>query len=131
MLTWDEAGHRSPADVSLRIPVYVAESRGAALSEPVESFMRQFRRLGGQLATSTASPGADDAQGRAERAEQLASLSWEQVQREKVAVGTPEMVVERIQRAEGDPATQRRRARVQRRRVAPAGGGLQIAQAVL
>ena len=97
MRTWDEAGHRSPADVSLRIPVYVAESRGAALSEPEESFMRQFRRLGGQLASSTASPGADDAQGRAERAEQLASLSWEQVQREKVAVGTPEMVVERIQ----------------------------------
>ena len=59
--------------------------------------MRQFRRLGGQLATSTARAGADDAKGRAERAEELASLTWDRVQREKVAVGTPEMVVERIQ----------------------------------
>ena len=97
MRAWQDAEHEAPADVSLRVPVYVAEDRDAALSEPEESFMRQFRRLGGQLATSTARAGGDDAEGRAERAEELASLTWERVQREKVAVGTPEMVVERIQ----------------------------------
>ena len=93
---WEEAGHEAPPDISLRVPVYVAESGSAALSDPEESFMRQFRRLGGQLAGSAAKPGADDTEDRAARAAELASLTWEEVRREKVAVGTPEMVVERV-----------------------------------
>lgn len=93
---WTGAGHDAPPDVSLRVPVYVAATREAALSDPEESFMRQFRRLGGQLASSTARPGTDDSKDRAERAAKLVSVSWDQVRREKVAVGTPEMVVERI-----------------------------------
>ena len=93
---WSDAGHEGPADVSLRVPVFVAETREVALSDPEESFMRQFRRLGGQLESSTARPGTDDSEDRAQRAAELASLNWDQVRREKVAVGTPEMVVERI-----------------------------------
>ena len=93
---WEEAGHEGALDVSLRLPVYVAETREKALSEPEESFMRQFRRLGDQLARSAERPGADPREDRSERSEQLASLTWEQVLREKVVVGTPEMVVERL-----------------------------------
>ena len=33
---------------------------------------------------------------RAERGEELAVLTWEEVQKEKVAVGTPEMVIEQL-----------------------------------
>ena len=93
---WEEAGHNGPLDVSLRVPVYVAETKEKALSEPEESFMRQFRRLGGQLASSATTPGTDPGEDRAKRSQELASLTWDTVLKEKVAVGTPEMVVERL-----------------------------------
>jgi alkanesulfonate monooxygenase SsuD/methylene tetrahydromethanopterin reductase-like flavin-dependent oxidoreductase (luciferase family) len=93
---WKQAGHDGEPDVSLRVPVYVAETREAALSEPESSFMRQFQRLGGQLAQSVASAGADQLESRQERAQLLGALTWPQVIEERVAVGTPEMVVERI-----------------------------------
>lgn len=94
---WQEAGHPGPIDVSLRVPVYVAESREAALTEPEESFMRQFRRVGGQLASSVASAGATPGEQRAQRGQQMADLTWDQVQGRRVAVGTPEMVIEQLQ----------------------------------
>jgi alkanesulfonate monooxygenase SsuD/methylene tetrahydromethanopterin reductase-like flavin-dependent oxidoreductase (luciferase family) len=94
---WEEAGHEGPIDVSLRVPVYVADTEEDALSVPEESFMRQFRRLGGQLAASAARVGADPREERSERGQQLATLTWEGVIGEKAAVGTPEMVIEQLQ----------------------------------
>ena len=94
---WRDAGHEGPVDVSLRVPVYVAETEAEGITEPEESFMRQFRRLGSRLERSATRPGADPGDERAERARRLATLTWEQVQQEKVAVGTPDMVVERLQ----------------------------------
>ena len=93
---WEEAGHEGPIDVSLRVPVYVAETEEKALTEPEESFMRQVRRLGTQLASSAVRPGADPGEERVRRSQQLATLTWEQMRTEKVAVGTPEMVVDRL-----------------------------------
>jgi alkanesulfonate monooxygenase SsuD/methylene tetrahydromethanopterin reductase-like flavin-dependent oxidoreductase (luciferase family) len=95
---WQDAGHAGPVDVSLRIPVYVADTKEQALAEPEESFMKQFRRLGAQLASSVTRAGTDPGEQRAQRGEQLAVLTWEEVQKEKVAVGTPEMVVEQLHR---------------------------------
>ena len=94
---WEEAGHQGPIDVFLRLPVYVAESKEEALSEAEESFMRQFRRLGGQLTRSADLPGGVAAE-RAQSGQQLGVVTWEDVQSEKVAVGTPEMVVKQLQR---------------------------------
>ncbi|MCH7745465.1 MAG: LLM class flavin-dependent oxidoreductase [Chloroflexi bacterium] len=94
---WEEAGHTGPIDVSLRVPVYIADTKEKALSEPEQSFMKQFMRLGTQLAGSVTHAGADPREQRAERGEQLAALTWENVQKEKVAVGTPEMVIEQLQ----------------------------------
>ena len=94
---WEEAGHQGSIDVSLRVPVYIAETKEKALSEPEQSFMKQFRRLGTQLASSVTSAGADPREQRAERGEQLAALTWENVQQEKVVVGTPDMVIEQLQ----------------------------------
>lgn len=93
---WRATGHSGEPDVTLRVPVYVAETREAALSEPEESFMRQFKRLGGQLSSSLTSAGVDQSQSRAQRAEQLEALTWPRVLGERVAAGTPEMVIERI-----------------------------------
>ncbi len=94
---WKDAGHLGPIDVSLRVPVHVSHSREAALRVSEESFMRQFRRLGAQLAASVAKEGSDPREDRASRGEQLAALSWDRVQGQKVAVGTPETVVDQLQ----------------------------------
>ena len=94
---WREAGHEGEIDVSLRVPVYVGETEEDALTAPEESFMRQFRRLGGQLAASASRAGSDPGEERAERGAQLASIQWERnVIGQKAAVGTPEMVIEQL-----------------------------------
>jgi len=94
---WAEGGHRGPIDVSLRVPVYVAPTKEEALNDPEDSFMRQFRRLGRQLASSTENPGSDAKTERGQRGRGLSEVTWEEALREKVAVGTPEMVVDRLQ----------------------------------
>jgi alkanesulfonate monooxygenase SsuD/methylene tetrahydromethanopterin reductase-like flavin-dependent oxidoreductase (luciferase family) len=94
---WQQAGHTAEPDIALRVPVYVAETAERAVEEPRDSFMRQFRRLGGQLASSVTASGADHLESRSHRADVLGAVTWEDAQREKVAVGTPAMVVERLQ----------------------------------
>ncbi len=94
---WEQAGHDGEIDVSLRVPVYVGETEKDAIAVPEESFMRQFRRLGGQLSASASRAGADPGEERAERGAQLAVLEWERdVIGQKAAVGTPEMVIEQL-----------------------------------
>lgn len=94
---WRDAGHDGDIDVSLRVPVYVGETEEDALTVPEDSFMRQFRRLGGQLSASAGRAGAAPGEERAERGAQLAVLEWERdVIGQKAAVGTPKMVVEQL-----------------------------------
>ena len=59
--------------------------------------MKQFPRLGGQLSASTSRAGVNAVDERTTRSEELAEVSWDEVQREMVVVGTPEMVIDRIQ----------------------------------
>ena len=94
---WEESGHTGPIDVSLRVPVYVAETAQKAVDEPEESFMNQFRRLGSRIASSSdraGTPGQDET---TRRSQHLAGVTWDEVRLDKVAVGTPDMVVERLQ----------------------------------
>jgi alkanesulfonate monooxygenase SsuD/methylene tetrahydromethanopterin reductase-like flavin-dependent oxidoreductase (luciferase family) len=93
---WAEGGHTGPVDISLRVPVYVAPTKEEAINEPDESFMRQFQRLGRQLTSSTENPGSDSKTERSRRGQGLSEVTWEQALREKLAVGTPEMVVDRL-----------------------------------
>ena len=94
---WEEAGHPGEIDVSLRVPVYVGEDEKEASSLPENSFMKQFRRLGTQLAASATRAGTDPREERVERSAQLSEIRWEDVKREKVAVGTPDMVIEQLE----------------------------------
>ena len=93
---WDDAGHEGEIDVSLRVPVYVGESVEEAITLPEYSFMKQFRRLGAQLAASVSRAGTDPREERAERSSQLAEITWDEVRKEKVAVGTPDMVIDQL-----------------------------------
>ena len=84
-------------DVSLRLPVYVADTKEEAYAEAEVSFMRQFARLSSALTASASSEGSKVSEGRSERGSQLAELTWESIIGNKVLVGTPDMVIEQVQ----------------------------------
>jgi alkanesulfonate monooxygenase SsuD/methylene tetrahydromethanopterin reductase-like flavin-dependent oxidoreductase (luciferase family) len=91
-----EAGHAGDGNVYIRMPVYVAESADRARSEPEESTMRAYRRLAENMAASVGASGTTASEERAERAERLSTLTYDEVLRDRVAYGTPDMVVDRL-----------------------------------
>ena len=82
---WQEAGHRGNGDVSLRIPVYAADTEAAARAEPEDSINAYFNRMGSLLRDSAGRAGADNQ--RQTRAERLASMSYDEMLQTKVAFG--------------------------------------------
>nr|MDQ3830853.1 hypothetical protein [Candidatus Tectomicrobia bacterium] len=79
--------------VRLRLPVYVAETLHAAQSDPYPSVMPYYERLRqGYLRSAQKFDSAE----RTARAAQLASLTYEEVMRERVVFGTPKHVVRRL-----------------------------------
>ena len=90
------AGHRGSGEVYLRVPVYVAETLARARSEPEESIMHLYRTVGAQIEDSASRAGVRDIEERAERGSKLQSVTYEAALSEKVIVGTPEMVADRI-----------------------------------
>ena len=91
-----EAGHAGPGSVYLRIPVYVAETADRARSEPEESTVRSYRRLAENFAASVGQAGTTTGEERAARAQGLSEVSYEELLRDRLAYGTPDMVVERL-----------------------------------
>ncbi len=72
---WREAGHAGRARMYLQVPVYVAESRGAALTE-AEAGMMRFSSYRADL--------------------KRGPMSYADILREKGLVGTPDMVAARL-----------------------------------
>ena len=93
---WHDAGQPGEPDLAMRIPVYVADTMEEALSEPEEGMMGFFRNLG-QMVVQSGAQGRELNDERAQRANRLAEISYEEVLQEKVAFGTPDVVVERLQ----------------------------------
>ena len=91
-----ESGHAGDGNVYLRIPVYVAETPAQARTEPEESTMRSYRRLAENFASSVGASGTTTSEERAERADRLSNLTYDDVLRDRVAYGTPDMVVDRL-----------------------------------
>ena len=90
------AGHPGDGNVYIRMPVYVAATAAQARSEPEESTMRSYRRLAENMAASVGARGTTASEERAERAERLSQVTYEDVLRDRVAYGTPDMVVDRL-----------------------------------
>jgi alkanesulfonate monooxygenase SsuD/methylene tetrahydromethanopterin reductase-like flavin-dependent oxidoreductase (luciferase family) len=90
------AGHPGDGQVYLRLPIYVAETRELALSEPETSLMSFYRGFARRLGDTVGRSGVVHAQERAESALRLESITYAEVQRDKVAIGTPDMVVDRL-----------------------------------
>ncbi len=91
-----EAGHPGDGNVYLRIPVYVAATAAQARSEPEESTVRSYRRLAENMAASVGAAGTTVSEERAARAERLSHVTYDDLLRDRVAYGTPDMVVDRL-----------------------------------
>jgi alkanesulfonate monooxygenase SsuD/methylene tetrahydromethanopterin reductase-like flavin-dependent oxidoreductase (luciferase family) len=93
---WQEAGHAGSGEVLLRIPVYVAATAAQARAEPELSTMRSYRRLARTFAESAGKAGTTAAEERSARARHLASVTYDDLLRDRLAYGTPDMVTERL-----------------------------------
>ena len=93
----EKAGHTGQVDVGLRVPVYVAETKEKAYSEPKESTMFQMQRLINVITQSIGEAGISAGDDRAAQAERLKAMTYEDVLANTVVYGTPESVVERLQ----------------------------------
>jgi alkanesulfonate monooxygenase SsuD/methylene tetrahydromethanopterin reductase-like flavin-dependent oxidoreductase (luciferase family) len=82
--------------VFLRVPVYLARTEQQARREPEESIMYFYRYLGAQLADSANRAGARAIEQRAERGQRLQTIDYDEVLREKIIVGTPNTVADRL-----------------------------------
>jgi alkanesulfonate monooxygenase SsuD/methylene tetrahydromethanopterin reductase-like flavin-dependent oxidoreductase (luciferase family) len=93
---WRAAGHPGQGKVFLRLPLYLAETREQARAEPEQSIMHFYRWLGDQLEASAAKSGARPIEDRAARGQRLQAISYDEALRDKVVVGTPDMVIDRL-----------------------------------
>ncbi len=90
------AGHPGKGGVFLRVPVYVAETFDRAVEDTRDSIMGFYRQLGAQLEASASEAGARAIEQRDVRGRRLQEISFDEVLRDKVVVGTPEMVIDRL-----------------------------------
>ena len=93
---WKKAGHPGEGEVYLRVPVYVAETDEKALEEPRESIMHLLRYIGDRLAASATASGAREIENRAARGAKMQNIEYDEVVRERMIVGTPARVVDRL-----------------------------------
>ena len=92
------AGHPGKGQVFLRVPVYVASSFEKARQDTEASIMHFYRQLGEQLEASASQAGARAIEQRDVRGRRLQEITFDEVLRDKVIVGTPDMVSERLRR---------------------------------
>ncbi len=93
---WKEAGHAGEGQVFLRAPVYIAETDKAAREEPEESIMYFYRYLGERLEDSASRAGVRAVEDRAARGRRLQTITYEEALRDKIIVGSPERVTDRL-----------------------------------
>ena len=84
-----EAGHPGEGEVYLRLTLHIADTDREAFDEAEDSIMSGYRTL------STRLEGAPNRR-RAAEAETIRTISYEEVQRDKVIIGSPERVADRL-----------------------------------
>jgi alkanesulfonate monooxygenase SsuD/methylene tetrahydromethanopterin reductase-like flavin-dependent oxidoreductase (luciferase family) len=78
------------------VPIYVGDTVAAARADPEDSILQFYRTLGLQLERSAALAGTRTSERREERGQALQTISYPDVLRDKVIVGTPDAVVKRL-----------------------------------
>jgi len=99
---WKKAGHPGEGEVYLRVPVYVADTDEKAREEPRESIMHLLRYIGDRLAASAGGSGTRAIENRAERGAKMLNIDYEEVLRERMIVGTPGRVIDRLEQLRGE-----------------------------
>ncbi len=94
--TWRRAGHPGSGDVTLRLPVFVAETREEAEAVPEASTLKYYRRLSDSLTRSVGRAGTAADEDRARLASELAHVTYDTLLRDWVIYGTPGEVAERL-----------------------------------
>jgi len=94
---WHEAGHPGDGEVYVRLPVYVGDSAAEAISEPESSVMGFYQNLGSRIEESAGAAGTGDRDERAAGGRRLQETTYEEALRDKIVVGTPDMVVKRLE----------------------------------
>ena len=97
---WRAAGHPGRGEVFLRVPVYVADTDEKAREEPRESILHLLHTIGSRLEASAQSSGAREIENRAARGAKMQSIAYEDVLKERMIVGTPGRVVDRLKQLE-------------------------------
>jgi alkanesulfonate monooxygenase SsuD/methylene tetrahydromethanopterin reductase-like flavin-dependent oxidoreductase (luciferase family) len=91
------AGHAGEGEVYLRISVYVAETVDRAIAESELSVLQSFRDTATQIEQTAARLGRPVSEHQSERIQALRSLTYEQACRDRLIVGTPDMVARRLE----------------------------------
>ena len=93
---WRAAGHPGDGKVYLRLPIYIADTYQRARNEAEDSVMHFYRWLGDQLEASASQSGARAIEQRAERGQRLQTITYDEALRDKVVVGSPREVTDRL-----------------------------------
>ena len=93
---WREAGHPGEGNVCLRIPVYAGPTEQAALEEPRESITFYFGRQANLTQAGVGRLGSEPADRLQARVDRLATLSYDQILRERVAFGSGRGLIDRL-----------------------------------
>jgi alkanesulfonate monooxygenase SsuD/methylene tetrahydromethanopterin reductase-like flavin-dependent oxidoreductase (luciferase family) len=93
---WRESGRSGSGEVYVRLPIYVGASAAAAVREPEASIMSFYQNLGSRIEESAGVAGTGDADDRVAGGRRLQETTYEEALRDKIVVGTPDMVVERL-----------------------------------
>ena len=94
---WKENGHPGDAgDVSVRFPVYIAETEREAMEEPKESSEAYFARMREIFEEGLGRSGSEPAVAREDRVKRLEKLSYGEILETKVIFGTPDRVADRL-----------------------------------
>ena len=91
---WAEGGHAGHGDISVSMPIYVADTDRQARDEAEESTLHFFRSIGRALAKTDAAEWTNEA--REGRAQRLGTLTYDDILREHAIFGSPEAVVDRL-----------------------------------
>lgn len=95
---WRDAGHAGDGDVCLRIPIYAAPTRAAALEEPRENIMFFFQRHAELTRSRLGRADTGPADRNVARAAQVSQMSYEEILERRVVFGTAHQLAERLGR---------------------------------
>ena len=93
---WKEAGQQGDPDISLRIPVYIAETMEKAQAEPKASTLNFFKNVVANLNEPLPGLSDEENQERVARGERMKNITYEEILQTDTVYGTPEFATERL-----------------------------------